>query len=286
MVLPRRLAFPRQVSGLLGLLAIAVPIVWIVGYSLLYSLGLIGLLSQGFTLEHWVSALRSRAVVASMIYSGTIAAAVTILAAIAAVGFVALCPKVRHSRVFTAAICVPLATPSIVMAFLTYLILNPGGLVARFCWHLRLLRTPNEFPELVNDRWGIGIVAAAFLSQFPILTLYLLKTWTAAGIDRYCRLAASLGLSTWQTRWRVVVPMLAGRGRSMFLLCFLWTLGLFEIPLLLGVQHPMMYSVLIQKRSGQFNLLQRPEGFAHATIYFVLVSVGLLLVISRRQRDV
>jgi putative spermidine/putrescine transport system permease protein len=163
--------------------------------------------------------------------------------------------------------------------------MNPGGFVARFCWHLGLLRTPSEFPELVNDPWSFGILTAGIFGQFPILTLYLLKTWTTSGIDRYCRLAASLGLSTWQTRRRVAIPLLAGRGRSLFLLYFLWTLGLFEIPLLLGVQHPMMYSVLIQKRSGQFNLLQRPEAFVHATIYFVLVSFGLVLLTSRRRSN-
>lgn len=285
MAILRRLTLRNQYSGFAGLLMIAAPVLWIVAYSLLYSTGLIGLLSQGLTLEHWTTALRSGAVVSSMVYSGTIAGTVTILTASVAVGFVVLCPEVRHSKPLTAVLCVPMATPSIVMAFVTYLILNPGGLVARICCHLGLLRTPSEFPELVNDRWALGIIAAAFLGQFPILTLYLLKTWTFAGIDRYCRLAASLGLSAWQTRWRVAVPMLTGRGRSMFLLCFLWTLGLFEIPLLLGVQHPMMYSVLVQKRSGQFNLLQRPEAFVHATIYFVLVSIGLMLLTAWGQRD-
>lgn len=156
--------------------------------------------------------------------------------------------------------------------------------MSRVFWRIGVVDAPSGFPELVNDTWAIGILIAGFFSQFPILSLYLLKTWASAGIDRYCRLASSLGSTRWQTRWRVAVPMLVRRGRSMFLLCFLWTLGLFEIPLLLGVQHPMMYSVLIQKRSGQFNLLQRPEAFVHATIYFAIVSCGLILFTMGRRR--
>lgn len=71
----------------------------------------------------------------------------------------------------------------------------------------------------------------------------------------------------------------------MLLLNFLWMLGSYEIPLLLGVQYPMMSSVLIQKRSGQFNLLQRPEAFVLATVYFAVVSIGLMLFLVWRRRD-
>ncbi|MEZ6090219.1 MAG: hypothetical protein R3C05_19770 [Pirellulaceae bacterium] len=45
------------------------PIAWAVGYALAYSLGGIGRLSTGWTLEHWRLALAEPRVLGSLLYS-------------------------------------------------------------------------------------------------------------------------------------------------------------------------------------------------------------------------
>ena len=127
---------------------------------------------------------------------------------------------------------------------------------------------------------------AQTLSAFPLLTLYFLNTWTTARVDRYCRLAASLGASRAQCRWQVALPMLVRRGRSLILLAFLFNLGSYEVPLLLGSQSPQMFSVLTQRHFGRFDLHDRPQAFVLATTYFCLVSVSLMLFFKwRRSHD-
>lgn len=274
-----------RLPGILALLMLAAPVAWIIGYSLLYSVGAIGLLSGGWTTEHWRTPFRSGSALISLAYGSGISLLVTLLSASIAMICVLLAPETRRSRWITALLWVPIAMPAIVLAFLTYQLLNSGGLISRLCVKAGLIEVTSQFPVLVNDSWAVGIVVAGILGQCPSLILYLLRLWSVARVDRYVRLAMELGATRRQARIQIAVPMLLQRMRPMLLLNFLWMLGSYEIPLLLGVQYPMMSSVLIQKRSGQFNLLQRPEAFVHATVYFAVVSTGLMLFLAWRRRD-
>jgi putative spermidine/putrescine transport system permease protein len=263
---------------------IVLPVAWIIGYSLVYSLGGLGMFSHGWTSAHWESILQRGELWSSLVYSTAVAASITGVSAFLALTFVLVAPESRHNARLLSMICVPLATPAVVTAVMVYQMLNPGGFLARIARHGHLMESPSDFPVLVNDFWAIGIVLAGTCSTLPLLTLFFLKTWTTGRIDRYCGLAESLGSTPRQARWRIARPMLLVRGRSLILLTFLWNLGSYEIPLLLGRQSPQMYSVLIQRRSGQYNLMQRPEAFALSTVYLAVVSVGVVILLLWRRR--
>lgn len=87
-----------RLPGILALLALAAPIVWIIGYALLYSAGAIGLLSGGWTAEHWRTAFRSGNALISLVYGSGISLLVTLASASIAMSFVLLAPDVRRSR--------------------------------------------------------------------------------------------------------------------------------------------------------------------------------------------
>jgi putative spermidine/putrescine transport system permease protein len=271
-------------SGLIVLgVFIVCPMVWVVVYSLLYSLGEIGLFSDGWTLRHWWSAFMVGGLKESLFLSPVIAATVTLLAVVGSLALVLYAPQARHSGLVLAVLALPLATPSAVMAVIAYQILSPGGFLARLAFHVRIIESPSQFPPMVNDPWAIGMIMAQWCSAMPLLTLFFLKTWTTARADRYCRLAESLGAGRAEARWRIALPMLLRRGRPLILLTFLLNLGSYEIPLLLGRQSPQMFSVLAQRRFGQYNLLERPEAFVLATTYLLLVGVGVQLMLVWRN---
>ena len=274
----------EQVWGLSLLVAIvALPIAWAIGYAALYSVGAIGLLSDGVTWRHWSAVLSSHVLSETIGYSMVIAGISTGLAVSAALVFVLSYPRWRLSRWRMSLLVVPLATPAAVVALVTYQVLNPGGLLARFVFALGWIKSPSDFPPLVNDPWSIGLVTAQTATSFPLLVLFLLKSWTSGQIDRYCGLAESLGASLWEARRQVALPMLVSRLRPLILFTFLVNLGAYELPLVLGRQAPQMFSVLTQRRFGLFDLAQRPQAFVLALIYLVLVSLGaMVLVIARR----
>lgn len=286
--MPNRFAvLRRNLDGRIGLVTlivfIAFPMAWVVGYSLMYSFGGIGLLSDGWTLRHWQAALTTGGLCESLIYSLAVAATVTTFATVGSIGLAMVAPRFRESALALALLCIPLATPTAVLAFMVYQILSPGGFLARIAYWVGLIEFPGQFPVLVNDPYAVGIIIAQTSSALPLLTLFFLKTWRAAGVDRYCHLAESLGASHRQARCRVALPMLLRRGRPMILLVFLLNLGSYEAPLLLGRQSPQMFSVLTQRRFGQFNLLERPEAFALALTYLVLVGIGVQVLLTWRR---
>lgn len=271
-------------AGLVPLLTLVIfPIAWTFGYSLAYGLGGIGLLSDGWTLRHWHSALEVGGLGSSLLFSLAVGSTVTVLATTGSLALVLGMPQARNRAMILLLICVPLATPSAVAAVITYQLLNPGGFLARLAFHAGLIESPSSFPALVNDPYAIGIVIAQTASAWALLSLFFLMTWEAARAERYCRLAESLGATVWVARWKVALPMLCRRGRAMILLVFLLNLGSYEIPLLLGRQAPQMFSVLTQRRFGQFDLFQRPEAFVLATSYFLIVGLGLQLYLLARR---
>jgi putative spermidine/putrescine transport system permease protein len=224
--------------------------------------------------------------VPSLLLSLTVATIVTTLTTIGALAITLLLPPARSGRWLTALLCLPLATPAAVAGLMAYQMLNPGGLLSRLTHYAGAIGSPSDFPALVNDRWAVGIILAQFLTSLPLLTLFFLATWTSARVDRYCRLAESLGATPLQARLRIALPMLLRRALPLITLIFLWQLGTYEIPLLLGRQSPQMFSVLTQRHFGQFNLDQRPEAFTLAVTYLLLAAAGLLVLLLRRRRDV
>jgi putative spermidine/putrescine transport system permease protein len=278
----------REVSGGLAILGLLVmlPMLWMCGYALAYSLGGVGLLTEGWTLKHWRAAMGSGGLVASVLYSISVASVVTLFAAGGALGFGLFFSEFRHSRWVRSILLVPLATPATVLAFLTLQVLSPGGFLSRVSVWASVTGSPADFPVLVNDWLTIGMILAQTCGALPLLALFFLNTWTAARIDRYCQVAVALGATRAQARWRIALPMLLARGKPLILLTFLWNLGAYEIPLLLGRQTPQMFSVLTQRHFGQFELLQRPQAFVLAATYLVLVAFGVRLLLAwRLTRD-
>ena len=264
--------------------AAGLPVAWIAGYSLVYSLGGIGLLSDGWTLRHWRAAFATEAVRNSVAMSFTIAAAATFASTVVALGVCLMLASWRRHRLTRATLAVLIATPATVAGLLVQQLIGPSGWVSRVASTVGVTAGPGDFPVLVNDRWSIGLTLALCLTSTPMLCLFLLNTWSAARIDRYCTMAESLGASRWQARWRVAAPMLMVRARPLIALTFLWSLGAYEIPLLLGRQSPQLFSVLVARHFGQYDLALRPQAFVLATVYLTLVAVGLGVFVGMRRR--
>lgn len=267
------------------LLIVAFPITWVTGYALAYSLGGVGVFGEGWTTQHWRTALSTPGLSRSVIHSVTVATIVTALSASGAIGLAVVGSPYRHDRWLRNLLLIPLATPATVMAVLIFQLLSPGGLISRIMVTGGLTETARDFPVLVNDRYVIGMMLAQGATSFPLLALYFLNTWTSARIDRYCEMAISLGATEFQARRRIGIPMLLVRGRSLILLTALWNLGAYEIPLLLGRQSPQMFSVLTARHFGQFDLQQRPQAFVLAVCYLFFASAGVGILLAWRRAD-
>jgi len=258
------------------------PVAWAFGYALLYSLGLIGLLADGFTLAHWRETLALAETPDSILLSLWVAAAVTALATFGALEISLRFGEPLQKPGQLALLCLPLATPVAVAGFVVYQLLAGGGFLARLAHRLGWIEGPGDFPVLVNDPFAVGIVLAHLISTLPLFTLFFVNVKKTIRLDEQLAIAESLGASPAQARRKVGRPLLFRKGRALVLLVFILTLGSFDIPLILGRESPRMFSVLVQSKAAGFNLEDRPEAFALALLYLALVLPLLTLYLKWR----
>jgi len=273
----------RPAAGLVLLVALtALPLGLGVGYAAGYSLGLLDLVNPGLTLRHWSRTLAEGEVLASVGYSLYVAAvtmAITVGLSLALV--VGLGPWLRRGPL-AGIMHFPLAIPALVAGFYFFQLLSRSGLLSRAAHRLGLVGSLNDFPDLVQEPFGIGLVAAHAFLATPFFTLLLGNLYVHERGDELRQVARALGASEWQSVRRVVVPLLLRRAAATLLLYFIFVLGSYEIPLLLGTQSPQMVSVLTVRKLRGFDLADYPEGYVVATLYAGLV-LGLVPLLLRNR---
>ena len=259
---------------LLIVLAI-VPLVLGIGYALAYSVGLTGVLNNGFTVMHWKKALTDNDVILSFGYSFYLSF-VSIILCVGAAAFLSLylTDRLQKGRL-SYIIYLPMAFPALVAAFFFFQFLSSGGFLSRIFFQLGFIKNINSFPNLVNDKYSIGILAAQFFLSLPVFTVLNLSILKNENIAALKTLAASLGAKRSQIIFKVVLPILLKKSMPSVLLFFIFKLGTYEIPLLLGRSSPEVISVITMRKMQRYNLLDIPQGYVIAVLYALLVFILL-----------
>ncbi len=274
----------RPSAALAGLLVVltALPLGLGLGYAAGYSLGLFDLVNPGLTLRHWARTLAEGEVLASLGYSLYVAAVTILFTVGLSLGLVlGLGPPGRRGW-FTGVMYFPLAIPALVAGFYCFQLLSRSGLLSRVAYRLGWVGSLNDFPELVQEPYGIGLVTAHAFLATPFFTILFRNLYLHERGDELGQVARTLGASAWQSLRRVVVPLLLRRAAAPLLLYFIFVLGSYEIPLLLGTQSPQMVSVLTVRKLRGYSLADYPEGYVVATLYAVLV-LGLVPLLRRNS---
>jgi putative spermidine/putrescine transport system permease protein len=280
---PNHLPVSRSSLPITLFFAIAVlPLAMGLGYALLYSLGLAGVLGQGFTLGHWAAFAASGELWVSLAYSLLIAGVSIGLAVLGALWLSLRHAQRLQSGTLGYVLYFPLAVPAMVAAFFTFQFLSKGGLLSRVSYQLGLSESLAAFPDLVNDRFAIGIILSHVMLALPFFLLLFLNLYRNARLDELMQLAGSLGASPRRARWRVGAPVLWKQAFPTIVLYTIFVSGSYEIPLLLGRQSPQMVSVLTVRYLKHFRLENIPLAYILALVY-ALIIVGLLLFFFRKS---
>ncbi len=165
-----------------------------------------------------------------------------------------------------------LAFPHLVWAVALLLILSQSGLLARWAATLGIIQTPADFPVLVRDRYGIGIILHYISKEIPFLALIVLAVLRAQP-PGYDLAAENLGASRWQRLRYITLPLVAPALLSGGLLVFAFIFSSYEVPALLGVGYPRMLPVLALRFFNDPDLRSRADGMAISLIITVIVLV-------------
>jgi len=274
--------YPVLIKLLFGLL-IVLPLVAGLSYALSYSLGLSGLLTKGFTLDYWLKALMSKSLWMSFLYSLSIGLVSVVISLCIAVSMALSWNKSIQQGRFSYFIFLPLCFPATVMAFLVLQWLSPSGWFSRIAFELGFIHSLNDFPNVVRDFYGIGIIFCSVLLITPFFTILMSNIYRNENLLELEKLSKTLGASSRKTLRRVTLPILFKKSKMTLLLFVIFVMSSYEVPLILGRQYPQMVSVAIVQKIQKFNLDDIPLGFAMSVLYVLLV-ILVLVVFGKPSR--
>ena len=181
-----------------------------------------------------------------------------------------------------------LPVPHVVAAIGILFLFSQSGLLSRTGAQFGLFSTPSDFPVVVRDRWGIGIILSFVWKEVPFIGVIVLAVLQSLGVD-YEDLARSLGANRWQRFRYVILPLVMPGVLSGSILAFAFTFGSYEVPAILGVRFPRTLPVTAVRFFRNPDLNSRTEGMAISMIISVIVFFLVLgyMWLSRRaiRRD-
>jgi len=216
---------------------------------------------------------QSKSFTTSFILTFKIAFISTFLATILAV-IVALVLRETFigKRIMTFIFQLNLPIPHIVGAVALAELLSQSGLLARIAAVFGLIHDPSEFPVLVFDPEGYGIIAEYIWKEVPFIGTILLAVLHSIGPE-YEELARSLGANRWQRFRHVLLPLMMPGILSASVIVFAFVFGAFEIPFFLGVTYPQALPVLAYQSYSDVDLHARPQAMAMSMIIAAMITV-------------
>lgn len=260
----------------------AVPVLFGLGYAMLFSFGLTGILNDGFTITYWEETLTAAAFWKSLGYSLYIALVVMLISLFFSLWIVISWIHQLNKGSLSYIIYLPLAFPAIVMAFFSFQLLSKSGFISRLVYKLDWIDSLDQFPDWTNDTFGISIIFSLSLLITPFFIILYSNLYQNERIAELKALAVTLGAKPRQVIFKIIVPVLLKKSAFTIMLFVIFIMGTYEIPLLLGRQNPSMLSVFIIQKLQKFNLADIPQAYAIAVLYILLITSVIALVYKTR----
>lgn len=178
----------------------------------------------------------------------------------------------------------PIIVPHVVVALFVVNLCSQNGLLARIAFGLGLIGEQQEFPMLIYDGYGVGIILAYLWKEIPFIIYFVISLM--ANIDRKLGEAAvNLGADRIRAFFCVTLPLCANTICSGFLIIFVFALGAYELPFLLGATVPKALPVQAYIQYTHPDLKNRPYAMALNGIIIVisLLSAAAYFILIRKN---
>ena len=158
-------------------------------HNILFSEQYSGVFWQGLLLTIWVS-------FASTFLSAVLALATALLLRRTFIG----------KRIATFFYQFNLPVPHVVAAIGILFLFSQSGLLSRTGAQLGIFGGPSDFPVVVKDKFGVGMILSFVWKEVPFVGVIVLAVLQSLGVD-YEDLARSLGANRWQRFRYVILPL-------------------------------------------------------------------------------
>lgn len=230
--------------------------------------------SEGnITFGHYIDLFEEKRFMTSFLFSLTVTSISTILSLCIGLGIVKAFSPLLQENKHKLLVWIPMLVPHFVWAYLVYLLFNQSGFFSNVFEMAGWIDERNQFPTLVQERNGIGIILTYVWKEVPFVTLMLFPVYTTLS-KSYKEIASLLGAGAykafWVAEWPFIFPVLVETGAILF--AFIFTA--YEVPQLLGVTSPQMLAILAYDWFYSGSWSDRPLAFAS----LVLVGLGIGIV--------
>jgi putative spermidine/putrescine transport system permease protein len=179
---------------------------------------------------------------------------------------------------------IPIILPHITVAFLILFLFSNRGLIPALAYQLVSADAAENLPEMIYSSMGWSIIIAYLYKEVPFVVLMQLSVLSQIPEERLIT-AQMLGAGPWRTYFKVVFPQLRAVINTVFIILFLYSLGAFDIPFILGMSKPSMLSVRVYRLYFESDLVNRPLVMARLTLMF-LFSLGFIFIFKKSTANV
>lgn len=250
---------------------------------ILQSLGFMPSLGmEEVTFKYYTELFKDGEFIKSLLFSLKTSLISSILSVIIGV-FIAYILYKRKSRLNNLIIKLPMVIPHIVVVFIILSIFSQGGYISRIMNNLFMISDFNEFPLLINDQYGIGIVLAYLWKEIPFVAIITYDILNNINKDLIIA-AKNLGANKGQIFSKILLPLSKKSIITSFLIIFAFSFGAFEVPYLLGPTMPKALPVKAFIEYSSSDLFNRPYAMAINTVLsFISLVIMVFYEISFRK---
>lgn len=259
---------------------VVVVLVGSLGAALLQSVGLMPFAGPpSFTLEPWTSNAGELARSAAVsLYVATASTLLACTVGFAAAAYILAMPGTGRLIGALSAATIPI--PHLIGAGAVGLLLSDAGFMAR------MLGMPDGgFPTFVGGPLWSAVIFEYAWKESAFVALVIVGS-LARSVGGLCDAAATLGAAPLQRITHVVLPLALPALAVSGLIVFVYTLGSYEVPWLLGRISPEALPVRAVRLFGSIDLDSRPQAMATALLSVLAGAVAIIggVVLLRRLR--
>ncbi|WP_288227458.1 ABC transporter permease [uncultured Enterococcus sp.] len=228
---------------------------------------------KDFSLNNYQQVLAEPFFQKSLLYSCYLALTATFLSLIGGAALAFLLMKVP-SYWLHKIINLPISLPHIIVALMIMQLISQSGIVSRIFFQVGWINGMDQFPLLIHDSGGFGILAVFLYKEIPFVAVTTLAILQQLQLG-YIEVAKHLGASTIKIFFSIILPMIQKTLFTLFIILFCFTFASFEVPYLLGNPRNQTIAITTYELFTQADLTTRPLAFA-----LNLVISGICLMVS------
>lgn len=230
---------------------------------------------RDLTLKYYVAVITDKGFLESLKFSFNISLFSSVIAVLAGVLLAYSMLVNKHIKSIKKLLYIlPIVVPHMVAAFLMFNILSQSGIISRILYHFQFIKEQTDFPTLIFDRNGIGIIIGYLWKEIPFVAM-VVYTFISNINDNLEEVAVNLGASKNQYFWNVILPLSWPSIISSFIIIFAFSFGAFEVPYLLGPTTPKTLPIKAFIEYSNPDIFNRPYAMA---LNVVLAFISLIIV--------